>query len=156
FQVCSENGIPLKTSRALGAERLPFNTTYLSDLKLFDHAYQDATLTNGKNLRLVTLKSPIGMRPTIFVPKVDNRGRGRPIPRAFEEVEAPVFYWQYAIATTELNKELAHLETTLTEMHTAIESISREAVNKQSGHSNALLTSLQTSLTTIYICVFAA
>jgi heavy metal sensor kinase len=134
FQVSSETGTPLQSSRALRKEHLRLESEQLK-VELLKERFDDIVLASGKHLRMVTLKSPVGLRPFSFV--------RRP---AIKMPEMPVFYWQYCMSTNELDNDLAALQKRLEDTRGAMESELYHAYYEQGKQSEVALASLRTWL----------
>lgn len=142
FQVSSDTGTPLRASRALRKEHLRLESEQLK-LELLKERFDDIVLASGKHHRMVTLKSPVGMRPFSFVRRSENR-----MP------EMPVFFWQYSMSTNELDNDLAALQKRLEDTRGAMEAESYHAYSEQGRQSEVALASLRTWLVVTILITF--
>ena len=147
FQISSESGQPLKASRALGRVDLPLlhDKDRPNQWELMEERFDDIKLPSGKVARMITLKSPIAMRPFPFGRRPDNR-----------RLEMPVFYWQYAMTTSELDKALSELQAKREATQKAAEAEAYQAVFQQAKYSEVMLASLRNWLLLTILLTFVA
>jgi heavy metal sensor kinase len=161
YQVATDGGRVLQRSPTLGNDYLPLTAAAALELKVFGHRFDDAPLSDGKKVRVVTLKWAVRM--PLPVPGPGNRN-GRRIPgssnwRAPEREDAergrlPTFVLQYATPTTESDELLANLAGGLDQMRQEIEAELDANLRTEAEQARIAQAALQAKLLLVALSVF--